>query len=283
MQGTSRGQRLRRMLASGAVVAAAGVGTAFAYGALAEPDGAASGNATLAEVAALSGGSGGLRAVQQAAVLVCQATGDGSYVTIRVLPERLDEYRQNPNNIVPAPAGGCPARVGGGSSTTQTTPSTTQTTPPRTTTTTSTPTPTRTQTTPTRTQTTPRPTPTRTQTTTRPQATTPTPTRTQTTPTRTSTTPRPTTSTQADTTPAPVSTTSTTTTPSSGTAGASTSGGGSSSTKRASQRRFTGKMSGDLSRLPNTGNDETALLLLGGLALFMAGTGLHLRHRPLRF
>ena len=51
---------------------------------------------------------------RQAAVLVCQATGDGSYVLIRVLPDRLQEYRRNPNNLVPAPAGGCPASVGAG-------------------------------------------------------------------------------------------------------------------------------------------------------------------------
>lgn len=50
-------------------------------------------------------------AARQGAVPVCQATGDGAYVLVQVLPNRLTEYRANPANLVPAPGGGCPDRV----------------------------------------------------------------------------------------------------------------------------------------------------------------------------
>lgn len=97
---------------------------------------------------------------QQSPVQVCQATGDGTYVLIRVLPDRLEEYRRNPNNIVPAPPAGCPASVGTGSepaATTTTKPPAT-TPPPQTTPATPPPDTTPADTTPTKTTPAPRPT-----------------------------------------------------------------------------------------------------------------------------
>lgn len=266
----SRTRTLRRAAQSGAILASAGTLTALGWSALvttdtvtgASPAPRAPAVAAPLDTSTLAKAPFRLAAARQSAVLVCQATGDGGYVLIRVLPERLEEYRRNPNNIVPAPAGGCPARVGAS------TPIPTSTTPPA-----EPPATTPTTTTPPRTTTTPRTTPT----TTTPRTTTPT----RTTPTTTSTTPRTTTPTRTTPKPAPARTATTSTTPapapSSGVSPATASG---TSTPRSST--YTGRLPANLSRLPNTGN-ETALLLFFGVDLLLLGAGLRLRFRRSSF
>lgn len=175
----------------------------------------------------------------QPSVLVCQATGDGEYVLVRVLSERLDEYRRNPNNLIPAPPDGCPATVrsGEGSVPTTTAP---PTQPPATT---SVP------------------------------ATTPSP---STPPATTSASRAAPTSKMPRLKPPPsTSIASRATSPPSGAVSPETTSGGSTPRR---PKTYTGTVPADLKRLPNTGN-ETALLLFLGADLLLLGTGLRLRSR----
>jgi len=227
---------------SGAVLAGAGAATALGWSGWVETEAVT--GATNAQPPALPA-DGALTArpvLRQASVLVCQATGDGDYVLVRVLPERLDEYRRNPNNLVPAPANGCPASVRSGEGsipTTTATTSTPATPPPRATLTTTTPSTTATR----RTSTTERATP-----------------------AAGTSQPKPPAGTSADSDASP---------PSSGAVLGATTSGGSASRRTTA---FTGKMPANLQRLPNTGN-ETALLLFFGADLLLLGTGLRLRSR----
>ena len=228
MRGATWTQKLRSTVASGALLVGAGAATFLGWSGWV-------GTETV---------SGATNA--QPSVLVCQATGDGEYVLVRVLSERLDEYRRNPNNLIPAPAEGCPATVRSGEGSVPTTtapptqpPATTSvpaTTPRQTASTTTTPSTTASRRTP------------------------------RATPAAGTAQPKPPTDTSADSAASP---------PSSGAVLGTTASDGSDA--RAT-KNFTGKMPANLQRLPNTGN-ETALLLFFGADLLLLGTGLRLRSR----
>jgi len=250
MRGAIWTRRLRSVAASGAVLAGAGAATALGWSGWVEPE-AVTGATTAQPPASPAAGALTARpALRQASVLVCQATGDGDYVLVRVLSERLDEYRRNPNNLVPAPADGCPASVrsGEGSIPTTTAP---PTQPPATT---STPT-------------------------TSPPRTAPSTTPSRSAPPKTASrrTPRatPTTGTPQPKPPGDTSAASDDTPPPSGAVLGSTASGGSGPRRT---KTYTGKLPADLKRLPNTGN-ETALLLFFGADLLLLGAGLRLRSR----
>jgi len=254
MRGATWTRKLRSAATGGAVLAGAGAATALGWSGWVETESVT--GATNAQPPALPAAGAlttGRPALRQAAVLVCQATGDGDYVVVRVLTDRLDEYRRNPNNIVPAPTDGCPSSVrsGEGSIPTTTAP---PTQPSATTSTPTTPPPRATPTT-----TTPRTAPPTT-------ASRRTPATSQAAPTSEAHQPEP---------PAGTSAASSATPPSSGAASPSTASGGSVPRRT---RTYTGKLPANLKRLPNTG-DETSLLLFFGADLLLLGAGLRLRTR----
>jgi len=256
-------RKLRSAAASGAVMAGAGAATALGWSGWVETEAVT--GATNAQPPALpaAGALTARPALRQASVLVCQATGDGDYVLVRVLSERLDEYRRNPNNLVPAPAGGCPADVRSGEGSIPTT-AAPPTQPPATT---STPTTAPPRTAPTTTTSRKgralvnvlplregeRSTPSKAAPRRTPRATPPTG----------NAQPKP---------PAGTSTTPSAAPPPSGAVLGSAASGGSD--RRA--KTYTGRLPANLKRLPNTGN-ETALLLFFGVDLLLLGAGLRLR------
>lgn len=243
MRGATWTRKLRSAAASGAILAGAGAATALGWSGWVETETVS--GATNAQPPALpaAGAPTARPALRQASVLVCQATGDGGYVLVRVLSERLAEYRSNPNNLVPAPKSGCPSSVAdrGGSIPATTTP---PTQPPATTSSPAAPAP---RTPPTTTS--PRTTP-------------------------TSASPRPTPPGARDTSTAPRAATASGETPSLSVSPVT-------ARDEPAPRRtktFTGKLPANLERLPNTGN-ETALLLFFGADLLLLGAGLRLRSR----
>ncbi len=246
MRGATWTQKLRSTVASGALLVGAGAATALGWSGWLGTETVTGATNAQPPTPPASGALTARPALRQASVLVCQATGDGEYVLVRVLSGRLDEYRRNPNNIVPAPAEGCPASVRSGEGSVPTTtappkqpPATTSapaTPPPQTASTTTTPSTTASRRTP------------------------------RATPAAGTAQPKPPTDTAADSAASP---------PSSGAVLGTTASDGADT--RAT-KNFTGKMPANLQRLPNTGN-ETALLLFFGADLLLLGTGLRLRSR----
>lgn len=252
MRGAAWGQKLRSAATSGAVLAGAGAATALGWSGWVETEAVAGATNAQPPAPPAAGALTARPALRQASVLVCQATGDGSYVLIRVLSERLDEYRRNPNNLVPAPAGGCPASVRSGEGAIPTT-----TAPP---------------TQPPATTSTPTTSPPRTAPVTAPSRSASPKTASR----RSPKTPRatPSSGTPQPKPPPDTSTASRAIPPPSGAVlGSAASGGSGRRTKP-----YTGQLPADLKRLPNTGN-ETALLLFFGADLLLLGAGLRLRSR----
>ena len=238
--------RLRTAAHGTALLTGAALATALGWSAWVETD-AVTGATVAAPPAAgaLSPRPVALRA-RQSAVWLCQATGDGAYVRVSVLPERLTEYRRNPNNIVPAPAGGCPVSVGVGL---EPPPTTAAPAPPPV----AAPVPAA-----------PAPAP-------APPARTPPPV--ESTPPAPATQPVPA---PRATPPAEIGEPATAPTSPQGAVKAVTASGG-ATVRRASTA--TGPVPATLAQLPNTGN-ETALLLFLGADLLLLGAGLRLRARP---
>ncbi len=249
MRGGTWTRKLRSAAASGAILAGAGAATTLGWSGWVETEAVTGATNAQPPTPPAAGALTARPAPRQGSVLVCQATGDGDYVLVRVLSERLDEYRRNPNNLVPAPAGGCPAGVRSGEGSIPTTaaaptqaPATTSTPP------------------------------------TAPPRTAPTTTTSRSTPSKAAPrrTPRdtPPSGTAQPEQPAGTSTTRSATPPPSGAVlGSAASGGSGRRTKT-----YTGRLPANLKRLPNTGN-ETALLLFFGVDLMLLGAGLRLRSR----
>lgn len=114
MRGADDRGRARRTLTAALTVGGAGAATALAWFAVASPDAVSAPRVARRPTAPAAGALSSRPrplAARGGATMVCQALPDGTYVLVRVTPTRLVDYRRNPANLIPAPAGGCPAQV----------------------------------------------------------------------------------------------------------------------------------------------------------------------------